>query len=100
MIIPVFVFKIICAFAFSYEPYWVASAGAAPERSVVLPSGPDALPVCPLTPEEYLGSSYCLEFAETLQEGEIIFHAIFDFIRPSSMPLMTQQVSCRAFCND
>lgn len=65
-----------------------------PSSSIVIPAGNDnALPSCPSSPEEYIDTEYCKDFLQQLGDGEIVFHAIFDFIRPSSLPLMSQQVS-------
>jgi hypothetical protein len=67
-------------------------AAAAP---LLTAAGPDGLPVCALTPSQYQDSAQCRDFSQILAangQGEVIFHAIFDFIRPSSLPLMAQQV--------
>jgi hypothetical protein len=63
--------------------------------SSVLIDGRSQQPRCDKTWDQYASSEYCTSFSDA---RSVYFHAIFDLLRPSSLPLLAHQV-CRAMAH-
>jgi hypothetical protein len=63
--------------------------------SSVLIDGRSQQPRCDKTWDQYASSEYCSSFPDARR---VYFHAIFDLLRPSSLPLLAHQV-CRAMAH-